>query len=77
MPRRSKIVTCTTHHHACDCREAEFAARDARMQALERVEAAAKRIVESPEFDTAGPVLGNMLDELAEAIAARAEGEKG
>ena len=42
MPER--VRRCTTHHHACDCREYEFEQAKVRIEALEK---AARGVVEA------------------------------
>jgi hypothetical protein len=69
---------CITHHHACDCREAEFAAVTAERDALlARAEAAEEKLEKVRDWEArVVGVLPDMRKEL-HAILAPGGGEKG
>ena len=62
-----RVMRCTTHHHACDCREYEFEKAKARIQALEK---AAREVVGFYAMNSQHP------SEAVDALAALLEAEK-
>ena len=58
-----RVRRCTTHHHACDCREYEFEQAKARIEALEKASNTAVADYKRWVLPQYGAVDG--LDELA------------
>ena len=66
-----RVRRCTTHHHACDCREYEFEQAKARIEALEKASNTAVADYKRWVLPQYGAVDG--LDELAALLQVRSD----